>query len=492
MTKLLVIMIACIGSISIAAQAAGKPHILIILADDLGWNDVGYHGSPIQTPNIDRIASEGIELDRFYVQPTCSPTRAGLMTGKLPQRFGIYRPLNKTTERSVPLEEQLLPEYLADQGYQSFMVGKWHLGHHRRAMLPNQRGFEHFYGSLTGGIGYWNKVHGGGYDWQRNGKTAREDGYVTHLLVEEIRTLIEGRDKQRPNFMYAAFQAPHLPNEAPQATIDKYADLLNNHPSPARHIHAAMVDELDQAIGIVLSIYKEQGMLDNTVVLFMSDNGGLILPGPEETHTLIQKIGITADEWFDRPVPIPGLEFIAANALDGGSDNTPLLGGKGMAAEGGVRVPAAIWWPSNLKKRHHTQPMTIADVLPTLLDAIGASDAIPDDLDGRSQLEALNGRVSEHPDYAVSGLFSGQAIYRWPWKLIDTESPQLFNILEDPLEQTDLAATESERVTRMRERQSAWGFAEDPAIPVFDVLLDPDTFGGEEDGRLPWSEITLD
>ena len=232
MTKLLVIMIACIGNISIAAQAAGKPHILIILADDLGWNDVGYHGSPIQTPNIDRIASEGIELDRFYVQPTCSPTRAGLMTGKLPQRFGIYRPLNKTTERSVPLEEQLLPEYLADQGYQSFMVGKWHLGHHRRAMLPNQRGFEHFYGSLTGGIGYWNKVHGGGYDWQRNGKTAREDGYVTHLLVEEIRTLIEGRDKQRPNFMYAAFQAPHLPNEAPQETIDKYADLLNNHPSP--------------------------------------------------------------------------------------------------------------------------------------------------------------------------------------------------------------------------------------------------------------------
>jgi arylsulfatase A-like enzyme len=112
-----------------------------------------------------------------------------------------------------------------------------------------------------------------------------------------------------------------------------------------------MVDELDQAIGIVLSIYKEQGMLDNTLVLFMSDNGGLILPGPEETHTLIQKIGITADEWFDRPVPIPGLEFIAANALDGGSGNTPLLGGKGMATEGGVRVPAAIWWPSNLKKK---------------------------------------------------------------------------------------------------------------------------------------------
>ena len=171
------------------------------------------------------------------------------MTGKLPMRFGIYRPINKSSTRGVPLAERLLPQYLDNRGYQSFMVGKWHLGHHERGMLPNQRGFEHYYGSLTGGIGYWNKVHGGGYDWQRNGVTVREEGYVTHLLVDEIRMLIEGRATDKPNFLYAAFQAPHLPNEAPAATIEKYAALLDDSDNPHRTVHAAMVDELDQAIG---------------------------------------------------------------------------------------------------------------------------------------------------------------------------------------------------------------------------------------------------
>ena len=147
------------------------------------------------------------------------------MTGKVPMRLGIYRPLNKNSELSLPLNEQILPQYLAKVGYQRFMVGKWHLGHYKSAMLPNQRGFEHFYGSLTGGIGYWNKVHGGGYDWQRNGVTVREEGYATHLLVDEVRMLLEARDKNRPNLMYAAFQAPHLPNEAPAETIAKNAML---------------------------------------------------------------------------------------------------------------------------------------------------------------------------------------------------------------------------------------------------------------------------
>ena len=151
MQRMMMLMVLCIGWVAAHAQPASQPHILIILADDLGWNDVGYHGSRIETPSIDRIAREGIELDRFYVQPTCSPTRAGLMTGKLPMRFGLYRPINKSSTRGVPLAERLLPEYLDERGYQSFMVGKWHLGHHERGMLPNQRGFEHYYGSLTGG-----------------------------------------------------------------------------------------------------------------------------------------------------------------------------------------------------------------------------------------------------------------------------------------------------------------------------------------------------
>lgn len=479
-------------SICVAAQPTNQPNILIILADDLGWNDVGYHGSPIETPNIDRIAHEGIELDRFYVQPSCSPTRAALMTGKVPMRLGIYRPLNKNSELSLPLNEQILPQYLAKVGYQRFMVGKWHLGHYKSAMLPNQRGFEHFYGSLTGGIGYWNKVHGGGYDWQRNGVTVREEGYATHLLVDEVRMLLEARDKNRPNLMYAAFQAPHLPNEAPAETIAKYAKLLAEHPNPVRHRHAAMVDELDQAIGKVLEIYKEQGMLNNTLVLFMSDNGGLIPPGPPETHNIIQTVGIKSVEWFGRPVPffpLPGLEFFASAVYDAGSDNSPLPGGKMLTAEGGVRVPAAIWWPGKLEGGQHSQQMTITDVLPTLLDAAGLNASAPDDLDGHSQLAVLTGKQSKRADYAVSELSEGFAIYRWPWKLVGTENPRLFNVLKDPLEQKNLAQNEPEIVSALQNRLATWGFTEDPGIPILEILLDPDTFGGEEDGRLPWAEV---
>ena len=371
------------------------------------------------------------------------------------------------------------------------MVGKWHLGHHSRAMLPNQRGFEHFYGSLTGGIGYWNKVHGGGYDLQRNGVAVRDDGYVTHLLVDEIRRLIQTRDKHRPNFMYAAFQAPHLPNEAPEQTVVKYARLRKEDPNPSRYLHAAMVDELDQAIGAVLAIYAEQGMLDNTLILLMSDNGGLIPPGAPETLTATQNLAQTLVDWFDRPIPgyLPrGFEFLVANTFDGGSDNTPLPGAKGMIAEGGVRVPAALWWPGNLEEGTHTQQMTITDVLPTLLEAIGSVGAIPENIDGRSQLDALKGGASDRADYAVSGLVDGAAIYRWPWKLMATDPPRLFNVVEDPLEQKDLAASEAELTSTLLARLSSFEFAEDPGLPLYDLIFDPDTFGGEEDGRQPWPE----
>ena len=153
------------GVFAATAADAEKPHILVILADDLGWRDVGYHGSEIATPNIDRLAREGVELDRFYVQPSCSPTRTGLMTGKSPLRLGILRPISKNESRGLPLDEKLLPQYLADAGYQPLMVGKWHLGHYTPDMFPQARGFEHFYGHVTGGIGYW---------VSRSGDTQRE------------------------------------------------------------------------------------------------------------------------------------------------------------------------------------------------------------------------------------------------------------------------------------------------------------------------------
>ncbi|MFT4520592.1 MAG: arylsulfatase A-like enzyme [Halioglobus sp.] len=463
---------------------AVKPHILIILADDLGWKDVGYHGSPIRTPNIDRIAAQGIELDRFYVQPSCSPTRSGLMTGKSPARLGMFVPLNKNHPGGLPLEEKILPQYLADSGYQRFIVGKWHLGKASAAYLPTSRGFEHFYGSLTGGIGYWDKVHGGGYDLQRNGKTVREAGYVTHLVRDEVLQLIETRDTHKPLLMYVAFQAPHLPNEAPPETVKQYAGLAKN-----RAIHAGMVDELDQAIGAILVGFEDKGMLHNTIVLFMSDNGGLVAPSDDpQYHRTPQKLALVLAKVFDRPIPsfpFPGLEFIATNVLDGGSDNSPLLGGKTTTAEGGARVPAAIWWPGRLEGGTHSQPFTISDVLPTLLEAVGAS--IPSGLDGRSQLASLEGGSSETPDYLSSGVFNDLAFYRWPYKLVASEPPLLFNVIEDPTEQKNLAVQMPQKVTELQSALTNWNLPPISGTSFFDMLFDPDNFGGDED-REPWAD----
>ena len=141
-----------------SVAGASSPNIVLIMADDLGWKDLGYHGSEIETPNIDGLAADGLMLERFYVQPICSPTRAAVMTGKSAARLGLYRPISKLDPGGLPLEEKLLPEVLGDAGYQSLMVGKWHLGHVERAYFPQARGFEHFYGHVTGGIGYWDHI----------------------------------------------------------------------------------------------------------------------------------------------------------------------------------------------------------------------------------------------------------------------------------------------------------------------------------------------
>ena len=173
--KMLLGLVALLAA-QTALAAENLPNVVIILADDLGWNDVGYHGSEIATPRLDALAAEGVVLDRFYAQPSCSPTRAALMTGKTPMRLGVLSPISKNNPSGLPLTEKLLPQYFRDAGYQTFLSGKWHLGHRRRDYLPTSRGFDHFYGHLTGGIGYWDHVQGGGLDWQRNGTTLREEG----------------------------------------------------------------------------------------------------------------------------------------------------------------------------------------------------------------------------------------------------------------------------------------------------------------------------
>lgn len=477
-------------SLPLAYADTSKPHILLIVADDMGWNDVGYHGSEIKTPNIDMIAGKGIELDRFYVQPSCSPTRASLLTGKSAVTLGVYSPLNSSIKIGVPLDEKLMPEYLADLGYQRFMVGKWHLGKQTRSQLPNARGFDHFYGSLSGGVGHWNKVHAGRYDWQRNGKTLREEGYYSHLLVREVQTLIEKRDVNKPTFTYVAFQAPHLPGEAPQETIDKY-DIENTN----RKLHAAMVDELDQSVGEILEIYQSAGLLDNTIVMFTSDNGGLIPPNVDpEKQTSREQLFTWMVKNMERPLGgsyVPGLEWISRSTLEGGSDNGSLTGGKGSISEGGVRVPAAIWWPGVLENGLHQQFMSVEDVLPTLLDAVGAAKDISAGISGRSRLDALLGRAhserSSH--YLIAGLSGDFAIYRWPWKYSEQDGPSLYNVKIDPTEQSNLAQDHKQIAIELRAIMTDWSYGPKTPRSFYDMLFDPYFFGGEETKQPAWSDL---
>ena len=188
----------------------------MFVSDDMGWNEVGYHGSKIATPHIDGLAKEGVQLDRFYVHPICSPTRTALMTGRSPARFGITGPIGRGV---VPLDEHFLPQTFQKAGYQTFMVGKWHLGERSDDHAPNARGFDHFYGCLGGVIDYYTHRRGRGLDWQRNGKPVIEEGYSTDLFAAEAIRLLKNRDQKKSVFLYLPFNAPHQPAQAPDVLI---------------------------------------------------------------------------------------------------------------------------------------------------------------------------------------------------------------------------------------------------------------------------------
>ena len=194
--------ISSVGASAQAGEIRGGRNIVYIVADDLGWADVGYHApSQIRTPHIDRLVAEGVELNRFYASPVCSPSRASLMTGRSPMRYGMaYAVVRPWQTHGIPLEEQTLPEAFRAANYQTWMVGKWHLGHWNSRLTPNARGFDHFYGFLTGDIDYFEHTREDGLDWQRNGKSVFEKGYSTDLFAQEAVNLIESRDRSRPSF----------------------------------------------------------------------------------------------------------------------------------------------------------------------------------------------------------------------------------------------------------------------------------------------------
>ena len=471
-----------IASIFFTSYGFPSPNIVIILADDLGWNDVSYHGSEIKTPNIDKLISSGVELDRFYVQPTCSPTRAELMTGKSAMRLGITRPISKNQKLGLGLEEKILPQYLKELNYSTYLLGKWHLGSYIPDYFPTRRGFDYFYGYLTGGIGYWDHIHGGGHDWQRNEVGLREDGYVTQLIKNDTLKIIDNHDFTNPIFLNVNFGAPHIPNEAPEESVLKFSYIEDE----TRRLHAAMVHEMDNAIGEIIAALEKENVLKNTIVMFASDNGGLT-PDVKLNPSFLsipKKIGVCDTK---NRFGIKIFQWICEN-YSGGSSNKPLPEGKMSVSEGGIRVPAVIWWPGKFEYSKSENFITMMDVLPTILDLINYKNEI--EVDGESRVSSLNDNDnSKSSKYVVTNIINDKyAVIEMPYKLITSaDGDQLYNILDDPSEKLNIASENQEIVLELKNTLSQWQFGENRSLPISAVFKDPDLFGGEED-RIPWIE----
>ena len=436
-------------------QSKAKPNIIFLLLDDLGFGDVGYQGSEIQTPNIDALAQEGVVLNHSYAYPICSPTRAALMTGLNPLDFGIDGPMEN--DAMLPQELTIMPELFRDAGYKTWLVGKWHLGMGKKSAMPHNRGFDDFYGFLGGFVDYYTHVYFGGLDWQHNGKSLREEGHATDLLAEKAVEKIQEYDGSAPFFMYLSLNAPHTPLQHVPEPLNIYNDI----PSADRRVFAEMTSHVDKRIGEVLVALEKKGIADNTIVVFMSDNGG---------------------------------------NLEAGASNGQLRDGKGSAFEGGVRVPAIVRWPARFSKPKVVDyPLFSQDWLPTLLDAAGISYT-PSDFEGQSMFSAIEtGNPVNLQRSVVLGTAHSKAVYQWPWKLVvKGDKSFLYNLESDEFESDDvsrahpeLVASLSEKLTTHSSLPSKAAKGPPPESLFYGVDGKFDYEVRKPETRAPWADVAL-
>jgi len=425
----LVAACALLLNVSLPAQAQNKkPNIVYIVSDDQGWKDVGFHGSDIRTPSIDKLANQGARLEQFYVQPMCTPTRAALMTGRYPFRYGLQTLVIPTPSKyGMPTEEWLLPQALKQAGYRTVMVGKWHLGHADRKFWPRQRGFDYHFGAMVGEIDYFTHSSGKVKDWFRDDKPVKEEGYVTHLLGKDAVAQIMAHDPKTPLFLYLAFTAPHSPYQAPQEYLDKYKNIAD----PTRRAYAAMITAMDDEIGKVVAALEKKKMRENTLIVFMSDNGG-------------NRLAMLAGDADVSKLKLP-------------ADNGPYRGGKGMLYEGGTRVVALANWPGHIKPGEVKEMMHVVDMYPTLAGLAGASGKKDKPLDGLNVWSTISeGKPSPRTEvvYNVEPFRGG--VREGDWKLVwRTPLPsalELYNIAQDPSEKTNLADKNPQKVAELQKR----------------------------------------
>jgi arylsulfatase A-like enzyme len=414
-----------------AVAAAARPNVVMIVADDLGWNDVGYHGSEIRTPNLDALAGSGVMLEHYYVWPVCSPTRTALLTSRNPSRFDILGAIGGRSEQALPRGTITLADVLKGQGYATAITGKWHLGL-RPEVGPRQYGFDYTYGYLHGQVDpFTHRYKIGDPTWHENDQFRDESGHATDLIAAAAVRWIE-TPRTSPFFLYVAFSVPHTPLNEEAEWVKPYETAISE---PSRRLFAAAVTHMDAAIGRIVVALDRTGRRDQTMILFTSDNGG-------------QKNQPASEEYEGRYPAFPVL-----------GNNRPLRGWKGDLYEGGIRVPGFANWPGRLAPRKVDAVLSGLDWLPTLAALTGAK--APQDahwegtdiwplLTGATTTTTTSSRVLYWKTPQHFGVREGD------WKLIvprrkGSVTEQLFNLATDPLETTDLAAREPARVTRLRE-----------------------------------------
>ena len=437
----------------VASAFAEKPNLILILADDLGYADVGFTGSKeMQTPVLDRLAHGGVIFENGYVtHPYCGPSRSGLITGRYQARFGMevnipFAPFDPHS--GLPTDEMTFATRLKKSGYKTAMIGKWHLGA-GHPFHPNNRGFDYFFGFLGGAHDYFpentsttvpltldngklNHMANAGSYWplMRNDVNADFDEYLTTALSRDAARFIEASDA--PFCMYLSYNAPHTPLQAPKELIEKYAHIE----SKQRRIYAAMIDSMDQGIGMVVRALEKKGELENTLIFFFSDNGG--------------------------PYPKPGYE------KENFADNTPYRAGKGSMLEGGTHVPFIAYWPKRIPAGTvYDYPVSALDVAATFV-AQGNGDTSGHPMDGVNLIPFVTGEESGAPHEAIFLRMRDGVNWsvRTPTaKLIlpraydasgEAGEPELYDMVNDPYETTNMINERPEQRAELAKMWNEW------------------------------------
>ena len=415
-----------------ACVSQEKPNIILLFADDAGYGDFGFQGSKvIKTPYLDQLAKEGVVFKQAYVtDATCGPSRAGLITGKYQQRFG-YQEINVPgymsknskflgDDMGLPLDQKTIAEYLKSKGYKNAMIGKWHLGNADR-FHPLNRGFDEFYGFRGGKRSYFsiqniNKVHHDNKMERNFAHFEEPKSYATDAFAEEAVKFID-KNKGEPFFIYLAFNAVHTPMEATEEDLKQFPLLKGK-----RKEVAAMTLALDRACGKIFRKLKEEGLEENTIVVFTNDNGG-----PTDKNASI---------------------------------NLPLSGTKSNHLEGGIRVPCVIKWPKKFKAgTSFKNPVSTLDLLPTFFAAAGGEISTLENIDGVNLIPYVKGENKNLPHEDLFWKKDVRAVYRHKdWKLIRyADRPaELYDLSKDIIEQYNIASEHPERVKKMFKRLFAW------------------------------------